>query len=433
MYYDRLKQAADWLRQQPFLAFTILHAILLLNIYSTFDYNVMGQGLEYIYAQKMLNGLVPYRDFAVEYPPLALFGFLLPGLLSSGLEAYGVLFALEMLLLDLVVLYILYRLAQRLKLNTWYVLGAYTLCLAAMGTIVTGRYDMLPAALVMVALYAFISGRNKTAWIFLALGLSTKMYPVIIAPLFALYLLRQKQYRKLVYGIAVFVAVVLLLNLPWVFLNTDGYMYFLEYHMDRGLHSESSYGSIILLGQTMGLTQVNPGMSYGSWNIVSPLADTLAKYSFYITAVFLLSAYGLYARRLWQAPQDEGGGMVLNNEAVKQLLHFSLLAVLIMLLASKVFSPQFLIWICPLVPLVAQRWQYQPLLLFLATAIISQYIYPHNYIEFERATYGTQYGYQYMLVLLFVRNLILGVMTVQAFILAARPPSPKLVTPSGTA
>jgi hypothetical protein len=225
---------------------------------------------------------------------------------------------------------------------------------------------------------------------------------------------------------------VLLLNLPWYILNPDNYMYFLEYHMDRGLHSESSYGSILLMGQAMGMTQLDASLTYGSWNIISPLADTLAKYSFYITAVFLLSAYGLYARRLWQEPKDEGGGMRLNDGAIKQLLHFSTLAVLLMLLTSKVFSPQFLIWICPLVPLVAQRWQYTTLLLFLPAAIISQYIYPHHYQEFEIATRGTQYGYQYMVALLFIRNLMILVMTVQAFVMADRSPLPKLITPSGT-
>lgn len=432
MYYDRISRAIQWLRQRPFIIFAILHAVLLLAIFAVFDYNVMGHGLEQLIAQRILDGNIPYRDFLVEYPPLALLSFLLPALPSPDIAVYGFLFAVEMYLLDLVVLFILYKLARRLNLKAWYVLGAYTLCLAAVGTLVTGRFDMLPTALVLVALYAFMNGKNKTAWAFLALGLTTKLYPIIIAPLFALYLLRQKQYRRLVQGVAVFGVVVLLLNLPWVFLSADGYWYSLEYHMLRGLHSESSYGSIILLGQTLGLMQVDADLTYGSWNIISPLADTLAKYSFYITTVFLLSAYGLYARRLWQKPKDEGGGTGLNNGAIRQLLLFSLLVVLIMLLASKVFSPQYLIWICPLIPLVTERQFYNPLLMFLVAAGISQYIYPHHYLDFEYATYGPQYGYQYMVVMLFIRNLLILAITIQMFVVAFRSPPLKEITPSGT-
>lgn len=431
MYYDKIGEVVRWFRQRPLVFFAVLHAILLLAIYAVFDSNVMGHGLEYSIAQKILDGNIPYRDFLIEYPPLAVLSFLLPALTFSSLAVYGFLFALEIFLLDLVVLYILYKLASRLNLKVWYVLGAYSLCLIAVGTLVTGRFDMLPTALVMVALYTFIKGKNKTAWAFLALGLTTKLFPVIIAPLFALYLLRQKQYRPLVQGIAVFVVVVLALNLPWYILYENGYWYSLEYHMLRGLHSESSYGSILLLGQTLGLTQVDADLTYGSWNIISPMASTLAKSSFYITAVFLLSAYGLYARRLWQKPKNEGGGTVLNNEVIKQLLLFSLLVVLIMLFTSKVFSPQFLIWVCPLLPLVMVRWLYYPLLLFLAAAGISQYIYPHHYVEFETATFGPQQGYQYLVVLLFIRNLFMLAIVIPLYVMAFRSPSPRGITPSG--
>ncbi len=412
MYYDKIGDAIRWLKQRPFIVFAVLHAILFLAVFANLDYLVGSTNPERPIAIEILNGRLPYSDFTTEYPPLALLSFLLPGLISTAQPAYGFLFALEMLLLDLVVLFIIWKLASRFKMQVWYTLGIYTLCLLAVGVIATGRFDLLPAALVLVALYAFISGRNKTAWVFLALGITAKLYPLIIAPFFALYLLRHRQYRQLVQGVAVFGIVVLALNLPWIVINANGYWEFLSYHLERGLHSESSYGSVLLLGQTMGLTQVDADLTYGSWNIISPMANTLAKSSFYITAVFLLSAYGLYARRLWQKPKDEGGGVVLNNEAIRQLLLFSLLAVLIMLFTSKVFSPQFLIWICPLIPLVRARWRYVPWVLFLVVGVLTQYIYPCHYIAFEYATLGSELGKPYLIIMLFIRNLLLLAMAI---------------------
>ena len=148
----------------------------------------------------------------------------------------------------------------------------------------------------------------------LALGFTAKLYPIIIAPLFALYLLRHQQYRKPVQGIAIFIAVVLLLNLPWIIINASGYWEFLSYHLERGLHSESSYGSMLLVGEILGLPQTTGELSYGSWNLSSPMADSLAQVSPYITIGLLLFAYALYARRLWRgsnavAPPEMTGGV----------------------------------------------------------------------------------------------------------------------------
>jgi len=396
-----------WLKQRPLVFFAILHALLFLAVFANLDYLVGGNSFERGFAVKILEGMVPYSDFASEYPPLALLSFLIPALLSPTQPLYDIFFALEIFLLDLVVLFILAKLAPRLKLQIWPVLSVYTLCLVAIGPIVTGRFDLLPAILVLVALYAFISGKNKIAWGCLALGASAKLYPLIIAPLFFLYLLRQKQYRRLVQGIVIFGGVILVLNLPWVIINADGFWQFLSYHLERGLHSESSYGSVILMGQVMGLTQVEAGLTYGSWNIISSTADTMASYSFYITVALIVFLYSLYLKILLKKPQppriDAKGA--LDSEAAQLILRCSILAVLIMLLTSKVFSPQFLIWLCPLIPLVTARWRYIPLLLFLVACVITQYIYPHNYIAFELFT-------PHLVVMLAIRNLLLVAMAV---------------------
>jgi len=87
------------------------------------------------------------------------------------------------------------------------------------------------------------------------------------------------------------------------------------------------------------------------------------------------------------------------------LLRYSLLAIVIMLLGSKLFSPQFIIWLCPLLPLVEVRWRYVLPVLLLIIGGISQYIYPHNYLELELVV-------PHVVILLAVRNFLLLVMAV---------------------
>ena len=408
--YGVAAQIIRELRARPLLFFALIHAVIFLGIFANLDHLVGSAILERRVALQMLDGQVPYRDFLSEYPPLALLSFLIPALLFPGPTAYGFAFAVEMLLLDLAVLLILASLATRLKMRLWHVLGIYTLSLLAVGLLVTGRYDLLPATLVLAALYAFISGRNKSAWALLALVTMAKAYPIIIAPIFVLYLLRQRRYGQLISGGAIFLGVVLVLTLPWVVLSPDGFWQFLSYHAERGLHSESSYGSLLLVGQVLGLTQLEGQLTFGSWNLVSPIADSLSKASVYISAGLLLVIYGLYARLVWRRSGPVAGMAAPDTGAAVLLLRYSLLAVLILLLSSKLFSAQFLIWLCPLLPLVSGQWRYALWLLFLAAAVLTQYIYPFHYIEFELAS--LELGSPYLVIMMAGRNFLLAVMAV---------------------
>ena len=385
--------------------FVILHAAIFMGYFSNLGYLCGTFGFELNIAQNMLNGQLPYHDFLSEYPPIILFTFIIPALFTSSLGVYSTLYAAMIFLVDLVGLLVMAKFASHLKMRLWHVLSAYTLFLLAMGPIVTDRYDLLPAVLVLVALYAFIRGRNKTAWALLALGAMTKIYPVIIAPFFALYLLYYRKYKELVLGCAIFSGVILAISLPWLAIDADGYWYVLGYHMERGLHAETSYASVLLVGQLLGLTQVTWEFSFGSWNLSSPLADSLSHASTYILAGCLLIVYAFYARLVWRKPYPVPveGALGLDTKATADILRYSLLVTLILLLGSKLFSPQFLIWLCPLLPLVRGRWYYASWILFLVIGGLTQYVYPYHYIEFFQNT-------PYLIIMMACRNFLLLVM-----------------------
>jgi hypothetical protein len=351
-------------------------------------------------ALKILHGQVPYADFTSEYPPLALLSFLLPALLFRSPLAYYVAFTAELLLCDLLAMALLARLGPRLGIPVRQALAVHALVVLGVGPIIALMYDIIPAMLVLAAVAFFVRGKSTAAWAFVGLGLMTKLFPIVVAPFFALYHLRQMQLGKVAKGVAAFVGVVLALSLPWLLLDAGGFASLFTYHLDRGLHSESTYGTILLLGKVLGLVQVEGIYNFGSWNLYSPLANTLAEVSFIIMAGLLGVVYLLYSRALFRGPapaMDTGG---LPPPAAAAMLQYVTAAVLVFLLTAKVFSAQYLVWLCLLLPLVTGRWRVPLYACFVVAGIFSQVVFPYFYQQFE--VYEPS-----LVVMMVVRNLLL--------------------------
>ncbi|MCX8125688.1 MAG: hypothetical protein N3E40_00895, partial [Dehalococcoidia bacterium] len=172
--------------------------------------------------------------------------------------------------------------------------------------------------------------------------------------------------------------------LPWLIIDHSGLWRSMTYHLDRGLHSESSYGTALLLAQVFGWTRVEGSLTFGSWNLTSPLADTIGALSPYFTLVLLVAVYSFYTWWAIKVVRLEGGNGVWNEDgAIRLLLQFAPLVLLVFLLVNKVFSAQYLIWVCPLLPLV-EGWSKKPILaLFIVAASLTQFVFPYNYIDFE--------------------------------------------------
>jgi uncharacterized membrane protein len=368
------------------IIFVSIHIFIFLVVLPLLAYFFMKGtgGWEAYIARMMLEGHIPYHPFVsgFEYPPLALLSFLLPGLITTSMPAYAWLFATEMMIFDLLALLMLADLASTFKTSVRNTLAVYTLIILATGPILIARYDLLPAMLVLAAVWAFIKGKNKLAWAAAALGFAAKLYPLIIIPFFFIYQLKNRQYSRLIKGGAVFLITLVVLFLPWAVIDANGFWHSFTYHFERGLHAESTYGTALLSGQVLGLTTVEGALTYGSWNLSSPLADNLAKISFPVSAGFLLIVYGIFTWRLRKDSEGEPTAS-LSEPSAMMLLNYTALAVAVFLLTNKVFSAQYLAWLCPLLPLVAGGREYSVPALFMAAAVLTQYVYPYNYIDFE--------------------------------------------------
>lgn len=381
-YFDKIYGFA----QNP--AFWVaVHAVLFLCIFTNVGLNYYTSptptALENILALNMLEGQIPYSDFICEYPPLALLVFIIPALFFRSLSLYYIAFATEIFLFDLLAIALIIYISKRLNISTVRSLTVYTLFIAFVaGPISVQRYDLVPAVLTLAALAAFIAGKNKTAWGVLALGVMAKLYPLVIAPLFAIWYIAKGQYRRLAEGAAVFLGTVLVTILPWIIIDARGFWESISYHLERGLHFESFFGSLVLLGQLFGWTEVGSESSYGSYNLVSPLADNIAEASFFIMAAAFVALYLLFALRLRKEQDSAISPEAPAPGAGELLVRFTSLAVIVFLLCNKVFSIQYMIWLCPLLPLLHIRWSNIMVILLLIAGALTLYIFPFNYTPF---------------------------------------------------
>src|SRR4029078_7296847 len=94
-------------------------------------------------------------------------------------------------------------------------MGVYTVAVLAVGPINLQQFDIFPAALSLFPVLRFAADGVIGAGILLALAVMTKVYPLLLAPMFVLLAWRQNP-RGVTKAIVAFVATCVAVLLPWV-------------------------------------------------------------------------------------------------------------------------------------------------------------------------------------------------------------------------
>ena len=287
------------------------------------------------YGDALLDGRIPYRDFFVEYPPGAIPLFAAPSLAPGG--AYDALFKVLMTLCSVgaiwCVTYVLAR-QDRSRLE----IGAAAVFLAlvpiALGPVSLNTYDMWPAALTVAAVVALVTGRGRLALGLLGAAAAAKLYAVLLAPLALAWLWRERGPRAAGAALAVFVGVGAVLVVPWIALSPGGVWDSLHSQVARGLHTESFGASVLLAGDRLGLydASVVRAAPAVSRDLAGALPRGIAAASA-VLAILAALAPGLAVLRRRVDPA------LLFAGSVAGFLAF-----------TKVLSPQYLVWLIPLVP-----------------------------------------------------------------------------------
>jgi hypothetical protein len=171
----------------------------------------------------------------------------------------------------------------------------------------------------------------------------------------------------MVSGTLSYAATAVVLIVPCLLLSASGFLQSFKFHMGRDLQVESLYSSLLLFGQSLGLTTVRNVTGSGSMNITSPLADKLASVFIIIMAASLLAAYWSFWRRQGK------------TEDPPALIDHVLLVVLIFIVTNKILSPQYIIWLYPFVAVAVGRWRHASWLIFVLVGLLTRFIFPDHY------------------------------------------------------
>ena len=326
------------------------------------------------YGNAIADGKVPYRDFDLEYPPGALPVFALPGLAtpSHGQDVSpGFRRTFETLMwicgaAALGAMALLLRALGRRPASIWAALVFTALAPLALGSVILSRFDLWPAAIVAAALAALVSGRARAGHALLGLGVATKLYPGVFVPLGVAFVWKRRGRREALVCLGLAAAVTAAIFLPFVVLAPGGVWHSLSVQLRRPLQVESLGSALLLAAHHAFGLGVTESSSHGSQNLAGQGADAVALASTIVQAAALVLIWTAFAR---------GSG---SREAFVRASVASLCAFVAF---GKVLSPQFLIWLIPVVPLVRGRRGLWASALLLSALVLTQVWFPFRYFR----------------------------------------------------
>lgn len=302
------------------------------------------------YAAKVVRGAVPYRDLRIEYPPGALGAIVPPALGKPSEHSYAVRFEWEMLAL----LSVLVAVAARRRRAAFFV----ALSPLVLGPLVLERFDVLPALLTLVALQLALRQRHGWAGVALGLGTAVKLYPLLLVPLLVIGAGRRAGVR----AVAGFVAACAAVFAPFLVLAPHGVVASVQDQLGRHLQVETPVASAALLAHSFGVLDVGLVSEAHTYGLGGSSGLALAV----VTSVAFLAALCM----IWaNAPR------LLRSDEGVVLAWAATLCVAVVL--GRVLSPQYLVWLLPVVPLVGKRAS----LLFAGSLVLTNVWYPVHYLD----------------------------------------------------
>ncbi|UUL76824.1 glycosyltransferase 87 family protein [Pseudarthrobacter sp. Fe7] len=199
----------------------------------------------------------------------------------------------------------------------------------APGVVLAGtiNWDLWAACLLALGMYSFARRRPVAAGVLIGLATATKLYPLLVLGAILLLAVRTGRWRPLLVTAGSAAAAWLVVNLPFAAANFSGWAYFFQYSADRGAGYSSPWFAYNLVANRLG------------WSGLSADGVSVLSAGLFVMACTGIAAVALTARRR------------------PRLAQLAFLIVAAFILTSKVYSPQYVVWLIPLLALARPRWR----------------------------------------------------------------------------
>jgi uncharacterized membrane protein len=232
----------------------------------------------------------------------------------------------------------------------------------ALGPISLNTYDGLPALLTVAALASLAWGWDLAALGLLGAAFAAKVYPAVIVPAALVYVWRTRGARHAGVALGVFAVVAAAVIVPFLVLAPHGLAESFRAQAGRSLQLESLGGQLLVAADHLGIysaTVVHRTRHAISYDLAGSLPDALATVSSVLQALAVVAVTVLYAR-------SRGGAARLGLAFAGTVAGF--------VAFSRFVSPQYLVWLIPLVVLV---WSPAVWALLAAALVLAQLWFFH--------------------------------------------------------
>lgn len=284
-------------------------------------------------AEGLDTGAVPYRDHPVEYPVLT------GGFMWVTAELTRAWHALDPGASELQVFtFINYAgLALFAMLMVRATVGAagyrpYDAAIAAFSPLLIfhafSNWDLIAMAFMACAMWAWAKRRPEVAGLMIGLGTAAKLYPALLLIPIAVLAIRTRRVRDPVVAALAAAAAWLAVNAPIAIIWTQNWKEFYRFSEDRPAEASTIWHIVAYLQKN--------GLDPGQVPYVVPNTGV---------AISVVLAMALVA----------GLGMAAPTKP--RLAQLTFLVVAAFLLTTKVWSPQYSLWLVPLLALARPRWR----------------------------------------------------------------------------
>jgi uncharacterized membrane protein len=336
-------------------------------------------------AEGLDMGQVPYRDHAVEYPVLT-GGFMWVSAILT--RAVHVVITASYVEIFGGVTFVLLAVCGLLAIAG--TVGAagrrpYDAAILALSPLLVfhafSNWDLLAMAFASGALWAWAKERPIAAGVMIGLGTAAKLYPVFLLLPLLILAIRTRRFRDMVWCTLASAAIWCAVNLPVRFAYFDGWWKFYSFSADRPAEA-STFWSMANYLRTIGW--FGPGYA-PAW--VPP--------GIAVAAVFIIAMATVAFLGLWAPTRPRVGQLAF-------------LVVLAFLLTTKVWSPQYSLWLVPLIALARPRWRMALVWQFSEIAVwVATLLY---LLGFNDSTHGLDYGW--LMIILLIRDALLVALAV---------------------